>query len=103
MLEGGTSAQAKGPIKQFAADDVQSAKRFTTPHNEKGQGVLHPDNHGDHHKIILDGLAAANTIHNTKSELVNLNNDKDLKRAWKCKVRYNWGQHNCMDVLSLVA
>ena len=81
MLNGGMTTGTKGPIKKFPADDLRDAKRFTTTHNEKGQGVFLPDDHGDHHKIMLDGLAVANIIYSTKGELVDLNNEKDVKRA----------------------
>ena len=91
MPNGGIPTKTKGPIKRFPADDLRAAKRFTTTHNEKGLGVFLPDDHGDHHKVMLDGLAVANIIYSTKGELVDLNNDKDLKRAKEHEVRCTCG------------
>jgi len=70
-----------GPITRFPADDLRHAKRLITTHNAKGKGVFLPDDDGDHHKIMLNGQAAANIIYSTQGAQVDLNNEQDIKFA----------------------
>lgn len=68
-----------GPITRFPADDLRHPKRLITTHNANGQGVFLPDDNGDHHKIMLNGQAAANIIYSTQGAQVDLNEERDIK------------------------
>ncbi|KAJ6092584.1 hypothetical protein N7486_007873 [Penicillium sp. IBT 16267x] len=75
------ASSISGPITRFPADDLRHTKRLITTHNSKGKGVFLPDDDGDHHKIMLNGQAAANIIYSTRGAQVDLNNEQDIKFA----------------------
>ena len=84
------SKAQSGPITRFPADDFRHAKRLITTHNSKGQGVFLPDDDGDHHKIMLNGLAAANIIYSSQGAQVDLNDERDIKFAKENEVMPNF-------------
>ncbi|KAK0615699.1 hypothetical protein B0T17DRAFT_538847 [Bombardia bombarda] len=73
--------QFSGPITKFPAEGLRHARRFITTHNKDGKGVFVADDDGDHHRIMLNGVAVANIIYSTEGNPVDMNDDKDLKFA----------------------
>ncbi|KAL4993009.1 hypothetical protein BDV10DRAFT_198661 [Aspergillus recurvatus] len=71
----------KGPITKFPAEGLRHARRFITSHNQDGQGVFVVDDDGEHHRIMVEGLAVANIIYSTGETPVDLNDDADLTYA----------------------
>ncbi|PQE23134.1 cupin domain-containing protein [Rutstroemia sp. NJR-2017a WRK4] len=71
----------KGPISEFPAGDLRNSIRLITTHNEEGKGVFLPTDHGDHHKIMVNGHAVANIIYTTSGNPVSLQNDADISYA----------------------
>ncbi|KAF9248078.1 hypothetical protein DTO013E5_4960 [Penicillium roqueforti] len=71
----------KGPITKFPAEGLRHARRFITTHNKEGKGVFAVDDDGDHHRIMVDGLAVANIIYSTSGNPVDMNDDNDLVYA----------------------
>lgn len=71
----------KGPITKFPAEGLRHARRFITSHNKEGQGVFVAADDGDHHRIMVEGLAVANIIYSTKENPVDMNDDQDLVYA----------------------
>ncbi|KAL4784751.1 hypothetical protein BJX76DRAFT_356737 [Aspergillus varians] len=71
----------QGPITKFPAEGLRHARRFITSHNKDGEGVFVVDDDGDHHRVMVEGLAVANIIYSTAETPVDLNDDKDLTYA----------------------
>ncbi|CEN60512.1 hypothetical protein ASPCAL02948 [Aspergillus calidoustus] len=71
----------KGALTKFPADGLRSCRRFITGHNAEGKGVFIVDDTGDHHRLLVDGEAAANIIYSTNESPVDMNDDKDVKYA----------------------
>lgn len=84
----------KGPITKFPAEGLRHARRFITTHNKEGKGVFAVDDDGDHHRIMVDGLAVANIIYSTSGNPVDMNDDNDLVYARDNEVRRFAGQIN---------
>ncbi|KAL2862207.1 cupin domain-containing protein [Aspergillus lucknowensis] len=74
-------SEPKGPITKFPAEGLRHARRFITSHNKDGEGVFVVDDDGDHHRIMVEGLAVANIIYSTAGNPVDMNDDKDLAYA----------------------
>jgi hypothetical protein len=74
-------SEPKGPITKFPAEGLRHARRFITSHSRDGEGIFVGDDDGDHHRIMVDGLAVANIIYSTAENPVDLNDDKDLSYA----------------------
>lgn len=70
-----------GPIKDFPAPGLYHARRFITSNNEQGQGVFVVDDHGDHHRNMVNGRGLANIIYSTKENPVDLDGDADIAYA----------------------
>jgi hypothetical protein len=77
----------KGALTKFPADGLRSSRRFITGHNAEGKGVFIVDDTGDHHRLLVDGEAAANIIYSTNESPVDMNDDKDVKYARDNEVR----------------
>jgi hypothetical protein len=77
----------KGALTKFPADGLRSCRRFITGHNAEGKGVFIVDDTGDHHRLLVDGEAAANIIYSTNESPVDMNDDKDVKYARDNEVR----------------
>ncbi|TGO35593.1 hypothetical protein BHYA_0153g00270 [Botrytis hyacinthi] len=75
------SQSAKGPISEFPAGDLRNSIRLMTTHNEESKGIFLPTDHGDHHKIMVNGHAVASIIYPTSGNPANLQNDADIKYA----------------------
>ncbi|VUC37206.1 unnamed protein product [Clonostachys rosea] len=73
--------QEQGPITQFPAADLRPTKRFITTHNAERKGVFLSEDAGDHHKVLVNGNAAANIIYSTQGAQVDLNDEKDVAFA----------------------
>ncbi|KAL3473120.1 hypothetical protein BJX99DRAFT_234269 [Aspergillus californicus] len=71
----------KGPITSFPAEGLRHARRFITSHNKEGEGVFVVDDDGDHHRVMVEGLAVANIIYSTAENPVDMNGDVDLVYA----------------------
>lgn len=71
----------KGAITKFPADGLRPIHRLITGHNKEGKGVFIHDDAGDHHRLLVDGEAAANIIYSTQDCPVDMNDDKDLEFA----------------------
>lgn len=73
--------EPKGPITKFPAEGLRHARRFITSHNKDGDGVFVNDDDGDHHRVMVEGLAVANIIYSTAENPVDMNDDQDLAYA----------------------
>lgn len=76
-----------GPITGFPAPGLRNITRFITTHNKDGEGVFLPEDHGDHHRVMLNGIAVGNIIYSTRENPVDLTDDVDLKLAAEKEVR----------------
>ncbi|KAL4942704.1 hypothetical protein BDV06DRAFT_211608 [Aspergillus oleicola] len=74
-------SEPQGPITKFPAEGLRHARRFITSHNKDGEGVFVVDDDGDHHRIMVEGLAVANIIYSTAENPVDMNDDRDLTYA----------------------
>lgn len=83
------------PITGFPAFDLRPAQRFVTTHGQDGKGVFLPDDHGDHHRVILDGTAVCNIIYSTKGDQVNMNDEADVKHAKENEVTLSCPRFSC--------
>lgn len=81
-----TYVYPEGPITKFPANDLRHARRFITSHNGKGEGVFIGDDDGAHHRVMVNGNAVANIIYSTKSNPVDMNDDKDIAYAKNTEV-----------------
>lgn len=75
-----------GPITDFPAPGLYHSKRFITTNDKDGKGVFLVDDHGDHHRNMVNGRGLANIIYSTKENPVDLTNDQDVKYAQENEV-----------------
>lgn len=80
-------------LTKFPADELRSCRRFVTGHNADGQGVFIKDDTGDHHRLLVDGGAAANIIYSTKESPVDMNDNKDVKYAEENEVSLRFREY----------
>lgn len=69
------------PITKFPADGLRHVRRFITLHDGDGKGVFVVDDDGDHHCVMVQGLAVANIIYSTAGNPVDMNGDGDVAYA----------------------
>ncbi|KAL9037589.1 MAG: hypothetical protein Q9214_005635, partial [Letrouitia sp. 1 TL-2023] len=68
-------------LTQFPADSLRNPQRLITGHNKDGNTIFLATDHGDHHGLMLDGIAAQNCIYSTATVPVDLNDNKDVTWA----------------------
>ena len=81
--------EMSGPITSFPAEGLRDAYRYIVGHNKEGKAYVQESDHGEHHSVMVNGLAIQNIIYSFKSEQgrVDLNDDKDIKFAKENCVR----------------
>ncbi|KAH7038343.1 uncharacterized protein B0I36DRAFT_359920 [Microdochium trichocladiopsis] len=68
-------------LTKFPAEGLRPIHRLITSHNKDGLGVFVADDEGDHHRLLVDGGAAANIIYSTRDCPVDMNDEKDIAFA----------------------
>ena len=75
------NSEEGGPITGFPADDLRNCQRFITSHDENGREVFIRTDHGDHHRVMVQGKGVANIIYSTNENPVDLKDEEDVRYA----------------------
>ena len=88
MSESKTVPEKKaGPITGWPCPGLRHAKRLITTHDKDGQSVFHTEDDGQHHRVMVKGMAVANIMYNTKEHQVDMNDEKDIAYARENEVK----------------
>ena len=74
-------------LTKFPADGLHNPRRYIVGYEEDGLCHFVKDDHGDHHSLMVNGIAAQNIVFSTKKSKVDLNGEADIRFAMEKNVR----------------